>query len=260
MKGLKHQDICKATSFAQPLGPTCGMRSLLVLLSQAISYLNILNINQKLRFKPSLTRNKTEQSSYVSHKSFMLCVSFLSCLILPLVALSQTPENEKEKLKAETVIIQSKTVEMNNKLKIITFVGDVNAKRNDFVIDCDKMIVYYNSDPAVPGDDAKTKQGDDGKTKIDKIVATGHVIITRTEGGKATAEKATYYQKDAKMVLTGNPMLTQKGDLVKGDRITIFIDKDRSIVESTDNKKDSKVTVIIAPRPPKEVRGKGNDD
>ena len=131
---------------------------------------------------------------------------------------------------------------MNNELKIVTFKGDVNAKKDSFVINCDNMLVYYKSTPGEQG------KGDESKTSIDKIVATGHVTINRAKGGMATAEKAIYYQEDEKMVLMGSPAVKQGGDLVKGDRITIFLNEDRTIVESSE---DSKVSVTISPRHPK---------
>lgn len=173
----------------------------------------------------------------------ILCGFYLLSLLFPAVTCSEAVQ-EKEAIPAsgEAIVINSNTVEMNNELKVVTFKGDVKAKKNNFSINCDNMLVYYENPPAEPA------KGDENKTKIDKIVASGNVVIHRAKGGKATAEKAVYHQKDEKMVLMGNPRVEQGNDLVKGDRITIFLNEDRSIVESSE---DSKVSVTISPRSPK---------
>ena len=172
----------------------------------------------------------------------ILCACYLLSLLFPTVTLSETVQKEEETPEPEPIVITSNALEMNNELKVVTFKGDVKAKKDNFVINCDNMLVYYEKSPAESG------KGDGNKTKIDKIVASGNVIINRAKGGKATAEKAVYHQKDEKMVLMGNPIVEQGNDLVKGDRITIFLNEDRSIVESSE---DSKVSVTISPRSPK---------
>jgi lipopolysaccharide export system protein LptA len=110
------------------------------------------------------------------------------------------------------------------------------------VIDCDKMLVYYTQ----AGDRKGEKEPE---TKIDKIVATGQVKINRTQGGVATAEKAVYYQNEEKVILTGNPVVRQGNDTVEGERITIFLEENRSIVESSE---DRKVKAVIFPKSEKE--------
>jgi len=178
----------------------------------------------------------------VKNRIAILCACYLLSLLFPAITRAETDRKEDATPEPEPIVINSKTVEMNNELKVVTFKGDVKAKRDTFVINCDNMLVYYESSPAQPG------EGDGNKTRIDKIVASGNVIINRAKGGKATAEKAVYHQKDEKMVLMGNPTVEQGNDLVKGDRITIFLNEDRSIVEGSE---DSKVSVTISPRHPK---------
>jgi len=99
------------------------------------------------------------------------------------------------------------------------------------------MLVFYESAP-------KQKGSEPSETRIDKIIAEGQVVINRNQGGMATTEKAIYYQKDEKVVLTGNPVVKQGKDFVEGDRITIFLKENRTVVESSTNKK---VKAIIFP-------------
>ncbi len=149
-----------------------------------------------------------------------------------------TAQEETEKDAPKPMVIKSKTVEVNNNLKIVTFTGNVNAEKDDFYIYCQKMLFYYDSLPM------KQEQGEI-KTKIDKIVATGQVKIDRAKGGAVTAENAVYYPEDEKVILTGGALIKQENDYIEGDRITIFLKENRSIIESSG---DTKVKAIIFPK------------
>ena len=179
----------------------------------------------------------------VKNQPFFLYLSVLFGLLWPVVTFSETSQknNENENAEARPILIKSQRLEMNNMLKVVTFTGDVKANYDNFIIDCDKMIAYYVN---MPDQQEKEKE----TLNIDKIVAMGNVIINRAEGGVATAEEATYYQEDERIILTGNPTVKQGNDVVKGERITIFLKEDRSVVEGSE---EQKVTVTISPRPKK---------
>jgi len=151
---------------------------------------------------------------------------------------------KEQKKSDQEMVIHSSTLEADDKKGIIIFTGDVEAKRDDFTVYCQTMTVYYekSSDP---------KKSDEFAGRIDRIVAIGNVKIVRAEGGVATGEKAEYYQRDEKLVLTGNPKVKQNDNSVEGDRITLFLKEDRSVVESSS---DKKVKAVIFPSKDK---GKG---
>ena len=159
-------------------------------------------------------------------------------------ALSASPQKTSKKEGQGPMVIKSRTLEADDKKKMVTFSGDVEAKRDDFTVFCRKLLVFY-----VKSDEEKGAEK--ASARIDKIVATGAVKIIRAEGGVATGEKAVYYQKDEKLVLTGKPVVKQGEDFVEGDVITLFLKEDRSIVESF---KDKRVRAVIFP---KQEKGKG---
>ena len=151
---------------------------------------------------------------------------FLTGFITPIASHAAAQESSGKNPTPKPIVIKSRTLEVDNQKRIVTFTGEVNAKKDDFVMDCQKMLVYYRPSP----DEGKKDAFAQG---IDRIVASGQVRVTRKEGGVAIADKAVYFQDDDKIVLTGHPSVQQGKDLVRGDRITIFIKENRSIVEST---------------------------
>ena len=141
------------------------------------------------------------------------------------------------------IVIKSDTLEMDNKKKMVTFTGKVNAKNDDFTMDCEKMVVYYKSSPSKKGTEETS-------TEIDRIVATGKVEIVRSLGGTATANKAVYLQVLEQLVLTGNPVVKQENNYVEGNRITLFLKEDRSVVEGSG---DNRAKAVIFPNRKKET-------
>jgi len=168
----------------------------------------------------------------------MVFVFLLTCLISLEPVVSETWQEENQKAEARPIVIKSKSLEVDNKQKVVIFTGDVSAKNEDFVMDCQKMLVYYDSLP-------KELHAEKVEAQIRMIVATGQVKISRTKGGVATAEKAVYYQQDDEIVLTGKPIVRQGDDFLEGDRITLFLKENRSVVESGE---DNKVKAVIFPK------------
>lgn len=153
-------------------------------------------------------------------------------------AVAETLQKDNGQTAPKPMVVRSKTLEVDDAQNIVTFTGEVNAEKDNFTIECQKMVVYYEKASS------KEKKGDFA-TKVDRIVATGKVKINRAEGGTATAEKGEYFQDEDKLVLTGKPVVKQGNDFVEGDRITLFLKDNRSIVEGSENKK---VKAIIFPK------------
>lgn len=65
----------------------------------------------------------------------------------------------------------------------------------------------------------------------DRLRATGRVKLVR-DGMVATCKVLNYFDKERKAVLTGNPEIREKENLVTGERITLYIDEYRVVVEN----------------------------
>ena len=128
----------------------------------------------------------------------------------------------------EPVNITSDRLEANDISREVKFFGHVVARQADVVIYADEMDLFYQQ----------------GTRDIERIEAVGDVRIV--QGTRvATSQKGVYYRNEGRIVLTGDPRLHQGQDVVSGDRITVFLNSQRSIVES---KNGSRVNAIFHPQ------------
>jgi lipopolysaccharide export system protein LptA len=134
------------------------------------------------------------------------------------------------------LVIKSNTLEIDNDKKVVTFTGNVDARKDDWIMNCNTMTLFYQG---------QSGGSDKENLRVDRIVAKGDVRISRPLGGEATAEEAVYYQAEEKVVLTGGPMVKQGEDFVEGSKITLLLKENRSIVEGSER---NKVRAVIAPR------------
>ncbi len=171
--------------------------------------------------------------------AFFVCVALL--LLGGPLTISIAAEAQQRKAVASgnvPVVIRSNSLEIDNKKRVVLFTGSVEAQKEDMLIRCQRMFVYYQ-------DKGDEKPGEGQNFKIDRIVAKGEVRIDRSNGGSATAEEAVYYEAEEKVVLHGKPMVKQGEDTVEGSVITLFLREDRSVVEGGG---DQKVKAVLAPR------------
>ncbi|MFH1491364.1 MAG: lipopolysaccharide transport periplasmic protein LptA [Pseudomonadota bacterium] len=173
-----------------------------------------------------------------NRRKWLVLITALLGLSIPSHGLTETSPLGIEKIgKGQPVIIKSDTLEIDNKRRIVTFEGRVEAKETDLTIKCRKMLLYYVEGKGSRGPD---RSG----IEIDRIVASGKVEIRRSDGGIATADEAVYYQKEEKVVLTGKPTVKQGDYFVEGSKITLFIKENRSVVEGSEN---MKVRAVMSP-------------
>ncbi len=166
--------------------------------------------------------------------SYYIIPVIITCFIWPSGAFSEPAKESSSK--TPSIVIKANTLEVDNNDKVVTFTGDVDAKKDDFTITCQRLRLHYRGMFS-----SETSE----KFEVEQIIATGKVKITQTDGGYATAEKAVYNEKAGKFILTGQPMVKQGNDFVEGAKITLFLNEKRSIVEGS---KDKRVRAVIFPK------------
>jgi len=135
------------------------------------------------------------------------------------------PSQEKEKVKKretkevklgdpvdkrQPIDITSDQVEAYGKENLIVFKGNVIARQKDIVIYADSLEVMTL---------------EDGKG-IERVIAGGNVKIQ--QGLRvASCQRAIFYNVDQKLVLTGDPKVSEGDNIVLGDEIIFDIEKNR---------------------------------
>jgi outer membrane protein assembly factor BamD len=110
----------------------------------------------------------------------------------------------------EPIDITSDRVEAFSKENLIIFRGNVMARQKDIVIYSDSL-------------EAMIFEGGKG---IEKVVAGGNVKIQ--QGLRvASCQKAVFYNRDQRVVMTGDPKVWEGGNMVSGEEIIFDIEKNR---------------------------------
>lgn len=130
--------------------------------------------------------------------------------------------------------IVSDRLEADDMAKKVNFIGHVIVRRGDVTLYAHEVLVTYLQ----------------GKGDIEKIIASGEVRIIQNER-IATAERATLFQKEGKILLTGAARLLQGKDSIEGEEITVLINEEKSIIKA---QQGGRVQAIFHPNEPKGER------
>ena len=113
------------------------------------------------------------------------------------------------------IVIDADRMEAFKKDGLVVFSGNVVAKQENSVQTADRMEVYL----------------DDKGERVLRIISTGNVKIVTEDCRTATAKRAEYYDDEQRVVLIGDARVWRDDNVVTGEKITIFLAEDRSVVE-----------------------------
>ncbi len=123
------------------------------------------------------------------------------------------------------ITITSKSMHADRTARTIVFKGDVEA-REDFLLCSDELYLNYT-----------------GANEVRKIDARGNVRIFR-DTGLARAVRAVYDRQEHTLVLSGKAVIERCADIVRGDKITLYLDDDSALVEGANK---GRVKAVIVP-------------
>jgi lipopolysaccharide export system protein LptA len=131
----------------------------------------------------------------------------------------------------EPITVTSDTLEYDYKANVVVYRGTVQAAQGEVTLRSDTLTVTFAKGEA-DGDgtgEAGSREGA-GPQRLQEIVAVGNV---RIDNGPrwATGGRAVFDQSRRTLVLTENPMLHDGSNEVVGDRVVVYLDEDRSVVE-----------------------------
>jgi lipopolysaccharide export system protein LptA len=118
-----------------------------------------------------------------------------------------------------------------------TFVDNVRLVQGDTTLECKKLVVYYDEEmtPASgaprPTTVATAPGGSGGKQQIRKLEAKGGVVVTQKDQ-TATGNNGLFDMKTNSVTLTGNVVVTQGQNVIRGERLWVDLNTGVSRVES----------------------------
>ena len=121
----------------------------------------------------------------------------------------------------DPIDITSDKLDFDQKKRLATFTGNVVARQAETSLEADTLKVVF----------AEPDQS------LQEIIATGKEVVIKLQGKKAICRKMHYYAGERKIVLTGSPSLDDGKNIISGEEITFFIDEERSVVKSGQQKR-----------------------
>lgn len=141
----------------------------------------------------------------------------------------------------EPVHIESNTLEVRDKDKVATFSGDVRVKQGDTNMRSRDLVVFYEQEGGASSgaqSGGKPMQaaaaGPGGSQKIKRLEARGDVVVTQKDQ-TATGETGIFDMKTNTVTLTGNVVMTQGKNVLRGDKLMVDLTTGVSRVESGKN-------------------------
>jgi lipopolysaccharide export system protein LptA len=117
--------------------------------------------------------------------------------------------------KNQPVTVDADHMESFQKESLVIFTGNVVARQNGSVQYADRMEVYL----------------DEAGNRVIRTISTGNVRIITRDCRTGTAKRAEYYDGEDRVELIGNARVWQSDNVVTGERITIFLNQERSVVQ-----------------------------
>lgn len=115
--------------------------------------------------------------------------------------------------RGKPIDVESNEMEVDDRTSVALFKGDVNVAQGGMTMRSRELHVDYAAD----GAQAAAQPG----TQIRKIMARGKVLINTPQDQTATSDWALFDVKSQTVTIGGNVVLSQTGNVVKGDRLVI---------------------------------------
>ena len=135
--------------------------------------------------------------------------------------------------KNEPIHIDAAILEYDSRENVALFRGDVVTTQGDVVVHSALLRVTMADSGAADGSPGRAES----------VVAEGNVRIL--QGARvATGDRAEFSDADRTVVLSGDAVLHEGSNEVRGERVIVYLDEQRSVVEGT----NTRVKAILVPK------------
>jgi lipopolysaccharide export system protein LptA len=167
----------------------------------------------------------------------------------PSPATSPTPFQGLQVNRDKPIQISAATLEVRDKEKKATFLGNVNVVQGETTLKCKTLDVFYDQDAGAAPRPQATSQGPGSGQQIRRLEAKGSVVVVQKEQ-TATGDAAIFDVASNSVTLIGNVVVTQGQNVIRGDRINVDLTTGVTRVESG-VPGESRVQGLFLPNAPK---------
>jgi lipopolysaccharide export system protein LptA len=148
----------------------------------------------------------------------------------------------------QPVNIEADRLDVQEKEQTAIFSGHVVVVQGASTLRTDKLTIFYESKSAGAASEAAEDQDIMTGRNIRRLEAHGRVSVTSGDQ-KATGSTGVFDMPSNTVVLTGNVVVTQGMNILKGDRLVVDLTTQKSRVESTNT--GGRVQGVFGPAKPK---------
>ncbi len=134
----------------------------------------------------------------------------------------------------EPLVIEADQLEFDYDENRLVYRGSVRVVQGDFELESKALTITF------------TRAEELENAELQRVVAQGDVEIKQGER-RASGQRAVFDQNSRQLILRGNPVLRDGLNEVQGERMTVFLDEGRSVVESGEKKR---VSAVLYPGKP----------
>jgi lipopolysaccharide export system protein LptA len=174
---------------------------------------------------------------------FLRFIIFVGVLMAVLYQPGGAQGETKQKTRIEKdqpIQIVSDRLDAYNEKRMVVFSGNAVATQGARTIRAERLTLYYGEDKKAAG---RSNAWVEGSGNLERVEAKGQVTITEGER-VVTGEEAVFEQDTQKITMTGNAVLREGANIIRGDRIVVFLNENRGFVDGVENRR---VTATIYP-------------
>ena len=147
--------------------------------------------------------------------------------------------------RGQPIAIEAGRLEVRDKQGVATFTGNVKVVQGDTTMHCKTLVVFYEDKPT-PGAAKAAAPGPGGSQQISKLEAHGEVIVTQKDQ-TATGDNGLFDMRSNSVTLTGNVVVSQGQNVVRGERLVVDLTSGVSRVDA--GKSTGPVRMLIQQQP-----------
>ena len=123
----------------------------------------------------------------------------------------------------QPVKIVAESLEVRDKIRQATFMGDVKLTQGDTTLKCNTLVVFYEDSASTGskgGAQAQKSGSGASNQQIKRAEAKGNVFVTQKDQ-TASGDNGVYDAKSNTITMTGNVVVTQSGNVMRGERMEV---------------------------------------